>query len=794
MKKALSLMLTMCMVLSLFATFVVSASADNVVTWKDGQINDPADTNPDDGQNLKFDNAYGYTFAIEADKKIGGEDNALIETVDEYKACNPNWAISVLLKPAGDLYEVVTVVATPGSADKGIENGIVIENGNIVLVAHSAYSHEEGANFEGKLCALALKAGDKVKVADDKSSVYVLIPGVDDKEEVTGPVISETTILSTGKSYTATAPNRGDNFDDNGTKLTNGVKGLEDAGTIETAGWNNSDKSTANVVEVVVDLGASVLSNSYVVYIAGGNWGIGLPTEGTSVEVFASDSADSGFTSVAAAGKADMVLKSGDGEALNAWSTYTLTANAAAPVQARYIKFVITAEPIGNAFIWMDEVEVVAVKTESSSTVVKEEITVDGDLNDNGWAKDKWIVVDHETGYLQNTYEIQQGTAVAADFGYKYQLRTDDTKLYGAIVVDGAPVAGGNGKGTFPRLWIRDNDEATIYTHFFNIEFDANGNVITGAKYNTSTTENKGANIENSTFVAFAKEVDGKTVFEFSVDIKEFCADGTFDYFLSVSQLAGENYGCLYHPASEIGPTDPNGGANHIPHKYLPFNTWHTAKDATINVKDIALGEIVVSDKEEADTSMMGTAPADPAFTVTLNTEKGWKAGEKLVVTATVDVLKDGVDLSQIMFNLFYDAADVEIVLPEELGDIITTGKDSWKEDSLFTLSVDGDYGVIECAPATAEKEEDVLKKGDKLVMTFEFTVKDEAEGLINFQLSNNGLVGYSWDLDAAEVAGAGSSLAVVNADNLGDTGIYVIAALALVALIGTAIVIKKRA
>ena len=648
----------------------------------------------------------------------------------------------------------------------------------------------------------------------------------------------------------------------------------------------------------------------------------------------------------------------------------------------------------------------------TASSVVKEEITVDGDLNDNGWAKDKWIVVDHETGYLQNTYEIQQGTAVAADFGYKYQLRTDDTKLYGAIVVDGAPVAGGNGKGTFPRLWIRDNDEATIYTSFFNIEFDADGNVITGAKYNTSTTENKGANIENSTFVAFAKEVDGKSVFEFSVDIAEFCADGTFDYFLSVSQLAGENYGCLYHPASEIGPTDPNGGANHIPHKYLPFNTWHTAKDATINVKDIALGEInvgnvikevvtvdgdvndtgwakkgwttvsgengswqyptkkevaagtpiptftykfqlraddaklygalvldgvheeeknikvriwfrdndeatvyssfydfvfapdgtlttaakyntsttenkgaaiepttleavakivdgktvfefsvdvtevtkdgnfdyfvslerkqgvntgtlyfpfipekdetsphgnypwllwmaendatvavedivlgeiVVSDKEEADTSMMGTAPADPAFTVTLDTEKGWVAGEKLVVTATVDVLKDGVDLSQILFNLFYDAADVEITLPEELGAIITSGKDSWKEDSLFTLSVDGEYGVIECAPATTV-EADVLKKGDKLVMTFEFTVKDEAEGLINFQLSNKGLVGYSWDLDAAELAGAGSSLAVANEDALGDTGIYVIAALALVALIGTAIVIKKRA
>ena len=235
--------------------------------------------------------------------------------------------------------------------------------------------------------------------------------------------------------------------------------------------------------------------------------------------------------------------------------------------------------------------------------------------------------------------------------------------------------------------------------------------------------------------------------------------------------------------AQQVVLGSEDGSGEHAPHKYFPWLAWQAENDATVNVEDIVLGEIVVSDKEEADTSMMGTAPADPAFTVTLATEDGWKAGEKLVVTATVDVLKDGVDLSQILFNLYYDAADVEIVLPEELGAIITAGAESWKEDSLFTLSVDGDYGVIECAPATTV-EADVLKKGTQLVMTFEFTVKADAEGLINFQLSNKGLTGYSWDIDAAEVAGAGSSLAVGNADELGDTGIYVIAALALVALI----------
>ncbi len=256
----------------------------------------------------------------------------------------------------------------------------------------------------------------------------------------------------------------------------------------------------------------------------------------------------------------------------------------------------------------ISKLNVIVPGSSAPSAPTMETITVDGDLSDNGWAADKWIVVNGETGYWQNTYEIQQGTATAPDFGYKYQLRADETKLYGAVVVDGDAVAGGNGKGTFPRLWIRDNDEATIYTHFFNIEFDADGNVVTGAKYNTSTTENKGANIENSTFVASAKSVDGKTYFEFSVDIAEFCSDGTFDYFLSVSQLVGEVYGCLYHPASEIGPTNPEGGENHIPHKYLPFNTWHTEKDATVNVADIALGEVASGTPGTGDAGIYAIA------------------------------------------------------------------------------------------------------------------------------------------------------------------------------------------
>ena len=468
---------------------------------------------------------------------------------------------------------------------------------------------------------------------------------------------------------------------------------------------------------------------------------------------------------------------------------------------SKFEKLIDKIKAIINFDFIIDEVEVYEAKKTVVSGVIKEEIAVDGDVNDTGWAKKGWTTVSGENGTWQHQSDYDSGKTECPDFTYKYQLRTDEEKLYVALVFDGVNV---EEKANKVRIWFRDNDEATVYTSFYDLILNADGTLTAYGKYNQSTTDNHGCligqtdrNISDVTkyvgsLDAKAVVADGKTVFEFSVDIEEFCADGSFDYYICFDYKS-DGTGTLYYPVVPYGPVSEDGSGEHAPHKYFPWLAWQAENDATVNVEDIVLGEVVVSDKEEADTSMMGTAPADPAFTVTLATEDGWKAGEKLVVTATVDVLKDGVDLSQILFNLYYDAADVEIVLPEELGAIITAGAESWKEDSLFTLSVDGDYGVIECAPATTV-EADVLKKGTQLVMTFEFTVKADAEGLINFQLSNKGLTGYSWDLDAAEVAGAGSSLAVGNADELGDTGIYVIAALALVALIGTAIVIKKRA
>jgi len=243
----------------------------------------------------------------------------------------------------------------------------------------------------------------------------------------------------------------------------------------------------------------------------------------------------------------------------------------------------------------INKLNLIVPGTPSAPTVEKETITVDGDLADNGWAADKWTAVSGENGFWQQQWEFQNETKVCPEHSYSYQLRADDTKLYGALKFEGTPVDGGNGVGTMLRVWIRDNDEATVYTSFYDFYY-TDGALTTAAKYNTSTTTNAGAARETTTLVAQSKTVDGVTVIEFSVDIAEFCADGTFDYYVCLAhKTESSDLGTLYYPAAPIGPTSEAGGDAHQPHANLPWLSWHVETDATVNVADIALGEIVTT-------------------------------------------------------------------------------------------------------------------------------------------------------------------------------------------------------
>ena len=785
MKKALSLVLTMCMVLSLFATFVISASAEatNVALNKEYTISGCGTTfaqytaSLTDGAaqpNLTYDGNW-FTFYC------NGDNQSVINAPDH---------VGYVIIDLEGLYDITSVKANcyDNKGDSGILgpkaiNVYLSTDGENWSDAKSATvpTLEAGSNFTAEV-AVSGKA-QFVKFEMVINGVFGFVNEVEVYGTEASAVVEDKVINLLAQPGTVECANFADDeivytLDENGFNISH-----------TGSSWPNATLKfnapvTIDVAKTYLEIEATVTGgNGTSIRLLGPVDDAGaVETDDIYLQHFDTDVTPDGGGDAPAGSTISYKLPVSE----LAYCIYDKANNYAGknPITADEISFIGLQVFASGKDCVVNITKLNLIVPGEASNVVKETITVDGDLSDNGWAKKGWINVSGENGFWQypTPKEIAAG-AVIPTFTYKHQFRADDTKLYGAVVLDGVHEEDKNIK---VRVWFRNNDEATVYSSFYDFVLAPDGTLETAAKYNTSTTTNAGAAIENTTLVAAAKVVDGKTVFEFSIDLAEVADDGSFDYFVSLERKQGVNTGTLYYPAVPAGPED-------APHANLPWLLWYAETDATVNVEDIVLGEIVVSDKEEADTSMMGTAPADPAFTVTLATEDGWKAGEKLVVTATVDVLKDGVDLSQILFNLYYDAADVEIVLPEELGAIITAGAESWKEDSLFTLSVDGDYGVIECAPATTV-EADVLKKGTQLVMTFEFTVKADAEGLINFQLSNKGLTGYSWDLDAAEVAGAGSSLAVGNADELGDTGIYVIASLALVALIGTAIVIKKRA
>ena len=158
---------------------------------KDG-IRDSYLPSIDDEGNYVFDNAYGHTFKIDdVNGSIGGEDATLITSASAYESCNPNWAISVQLRPTGNdgEYSVVKVVTTPGSAAAA---GITLEDGDVILVVHSADSKPGTyANWKSKVAAIALKEGDVLSINDAQTSATVLSSGEPVDPPVTEPEETE---------------------------------------------------------------------------------------------------------------------------------------------------------------------------------------------------------------------------------------------------------------------------------------------------------------------------------------------------------------------------------------------------------------------------------------------------------------------------------------------------------------------------------------------------------------------------------------------------------------------------
>ncbi|MBR0231201.1 MAG: hypothetical protein IJQ53_03140, partial [Clostridia bacterium] len=299
--------------------------------------------------------------------------------------------------------------------------------------------------------------------------------------------------------------------------------------------------------------------------------------------------------------------------------------------------------PAGKAHV---EMPASSGDPEPQPELVKETITVDGDLSDNGWAEEGWIEasVANGKGSIQGQPTDTTG-ADKPDRPFKFQYRTDDENIYVAVVMDTAFTPGNSSgrSGTNFRIWFHVNNEYAQYTHFYDVWGDADGNSYTAAKYNQSKESNSGAAIENSGVKGFIKEVDGKTVVEMSVPIAEFVPEGmvkvpfyanTMDIFKNGND-ADENVG-MFYPAIPYGPEDAEKRFD----VNLPWVAWYTDGEGIIDLEAAKLGEIVIGTTDESGTSEtegpsyeetikenMGPANENGKFEVELTGPQNYKAG-----------------------------------------------------------------------------------------------------------------------------------------------------------------------
>ena len=438
----------------------------------------------------------------------------------------------------------------------------------------------------------------------------------------------------------------------------------------------------------------------------------------------------------------------------------------------------------------------------STPTPVKETITVDGELNDNGWKADGWKEVTPETGRWQ-TEPTTEDT-----LSYKYQLRADDEYLYVAVEAACKSVDGGNGNGTNLRLWINSDPEATIYTHFYDV-FTQGGETKVLAKRNTSKTENKGENIENSTIEAKYVGGEEKVVVEFKVKLSEInCAEG-FRYFICVSNKVNENL-CLYN--AQIPLTDADRLAN------FPYKLWNKETETSVTVADIKLGEIGGDPQPPVDDdpdkkyieeiiASVGEKNPDGQFDLVIEAPEEYKAGDEITVNVKIKNIKVEEGIVSLLADFYYDNEKLTLLnTADEDGAIeCITLPDSW--ENLVKQDKDEQHNVIDnghitLAVLTGKKKP--VKDDDSLTFTFKFKVKEDAKNAIGFYIPHESVTAKKYDLTDVlgnggyaitkmHVEGGTSSSSSTAQTGDGSTSMIVFAIVALVAICGSAVVIKSR-
>ena len=440
-------------------------------------------------------------------------------------------------------------------------------------------------------------------------------------------------------------------------------------------------------------------------------------------------------------------------------------------------------------------------------------ITVDGNLDDSGWAADGWTTVTTENGTAQSGAEQEGILKDPENFKYDFQFATDGTTLYFAFKTDFAPSylnEDPQDGATNMRLWLRDGDSGTFdrLIDFFYSYDEATKAYVPLVQRVTDNFNAEGSKLEVADVDFKFAATDNSYAGEAAIALADLGITGdSFNFALTFSapdagidEEENEVYECLVYPKYEKTEDDHLANA--------PYKDGGVF--ATLALADITIAE----DTPEVE--------ADFGWDIVI--PEG-EAGDEIDVTITLKGLAE--DKSILMVSMFVTHSDNLVPVVTEPTDVEdpfftdfgTKTPNGWESAGGQYSAEDNAYYLCFMGAANAAEAD-----GD-IVLTIPFKIADDAKDGDELKVSVNydealaekfditienmdgdvkplnagaadattkvGLTDTSSDVSSsASSAPADSS----STPSTSDVGIAAIIVLAVAAVIGAAVIIRKRA
>lgn len=440
-------------------------------------------------------------------------------------------------------------------------------------------------------------------------------------------------------------------------------------------------------------------------------------------------------------------------------------------------------------------------------------ITVDGNLDDSGWAADGWTTVTTENGTAQSGAEQEGILKDPENFKYDFQFATDGTTLYFAFKTDFVPSylnEDPQDGATNMRLWLRDGDSGTFdrLIDFFYSYDEATKTHVPLVQRVTDNFNAEGSKLEVADVDFKFAATDNSYAGEAAIALADLGITGdSFNFALTFSapdagidEEENEVYECLVYPKYEKTEDDHLANA--------PYKDGGVF--ATLALADITIAE----DTPEVE--------ADFGWDIVI--PEG-EAGDEIDVTITLKGLAE--DKSILMVSMFVTHSDNLVPVVTEPTDVEdpfftdfgTKTPNGWESAGGQYSAEDNAYYLCFMGAANAAEAD-----GD-IVLTIPFKIADDAKDGDELKVSVNydealaekfditienmdgdvkplnagaadattkvGLTDTSSDVSSsASSAPADSS----STPSTSDVGIAAIIVLAVAAVIGAAVIIRKRA